>query len=89
MKQCAHNVVRSSSRQWFDLPLFTCLEKSQDIEIDKRLIDPWFTQRMKEIKTSQLAEKALHSEEDTGEDTEILEDEAVNEPADSVVLVGL
>jgi hypothetical protein len=34
-------------------------------------------------------EKALHSEEDTGEDTEILEDEAVNEPADSVVLVGL
>ena len=89
MKQCAHNVVRSSSRQWFDLPLFTCLEKSQDIEIDKRLIDPWFTQRMKDVKASELAEKALNAEEDTGEDTEALEDEAVNEPADSVVLVGL
>jgi hypothetical protein len=44
---------------------------------------------MKDVKASELAEKALNAEEDTGEDTEALEDEAVNEPADSVVLVGL
>jgi type IV secretion system protein VirD4 len=58
MKQSAHNVVRSSARHWFDLPLFTCLEKTQDIVIDKRLIDPWFTRKIKEVTAKQLASQA-------------------------------
>lgn len=53
MKQCAHNVVRNSGRHWFDLPLFTCLEKTSDIVIDERLIDPWFTNRIKENEKQQ------------------------------------
>ncbi len=58
MKQSAHNVVRSSARHWFDLPLFTCLENSYDIVIDERLIDPWFTKRMKENAIKDLATSA-------------------------------
>ncbi len=59
MKQCAHNVVRNSARKWFDMPLFTCLEKSQDIVIDERLIDDWFITRKKEIEIQKLALRAL------------------------------
>ena len=31
MKQCAHNVVRSSSRQWFDLPLLLVLKSRKTL----------------------------------------------------------
>lgn len=58
MKQSAHNVVRSSARHWFDLPLFTCLEKSHDIVVDERLIDPWFTRRISEANMKELASQA-------------------------------
>lgn len=62
MKQCAHNVVRNSGRHWFDLPLFTCLEKTSDIVIDERLIDPWFTNRIKENEKQQNAPQSAGDE---------------------------
>jgi len=90
MKQSAHNVVRASSRQWFDLPLFTCLEKSQNIEIDERLIDPWFTRRIKQINTSELAEKALRGDAPGDDDKkESMEESQVYEEANADSLIGL
>ncbi len=62
MKQCAHNVVRNSGRHWFDLPLFTCLEKTSDIVIDERLIDPWFTNRINGNAVQKMATKAAGDE---------------------------
>lgn len=92
MKQIAHNVVRSSARHWFDLPLFTCLEKSSDIVVDERLIDPWFTQRINDLKINKLASQALNGEEDySSSETEscLEEQEYVTENTNTESLIGL
>ncbi|MCD1653532.1 type IV secretory system conjugative DNA transfer family protein [Treponema zuelzerae] len=62
MKQCAHNVVRNSGRHWYDLPLFTCLEKTSEVVVDERLIDPWFTNRIRDSEVQKLASQAAGSE---------------------------
>jgi type IV secretion system protein VirD4 len=59
MKQSAHNIVRNAARHWFDLPLFTCLEKTSNIVVDERLIDPWFTKRIRENEIQNIAKKAV------------------------------
>lgn len=93
MKQCAHNIVRGNARHWFDLPLFTCLEKTKDIVQDDRYIDPWFTKRKVELKIQDLAAKAGTDNSETtvdsiGTEEKTASAEAVDESA-TACLIGL
>ena len=89
MKQSAHNVVRSAARQWFSLPLFTCLESSSDIVVDERLIDPWFTNRIKENAIKNMASKA--AEGGFSDDDGVNPEEEADEKNESMnpTLIGL
>ena len=89
MKQCAHNVVRSSARHWFDLPLFTCLEKSSDIVKDERLIDPWFTQRISDLKIKKLASDVLGGKGDQSADSALANQEVLSDDTFTELLIGL
>lgn len=84
LKQCLHNIARNEARKWFDMPLFTCYEKIQNIVIDTRFIDPWFTARKNKI-NKEKTEKEEKSE--NNENKKIVK--ANSEEAEEGLLIGL
>jgi type IV secretion system protein VirD4 len=62
----SHNRERKEGRQWYDLPLTAYLEDAADMEIDERLVDPWFSQP---AGSGEEGGTAVAAEETDGEDT--------------------